>query len=270
MSNQYPGQPGQPGEIPPTQVAPGNVPPPQPGAPQGYPQGYPQQPQQPPTPYGAPGGGGFPPPPPFGAPPTGGGGGKKVALILGLVGFLVLVLVAVAVLFWPVGLLLDDDGDGDGDGDRPTVTQTITQETSDATTAPTTDLTTDLTTTATDTSAPTTDGSTPSTEDAEITAMAYLNSLLEGNCLAVEGLSTPEWFSSAYGSQRGCKRAGGNQDMSTAVYDEFQAPVDNGDGTITLVATVTDSTDGTSYTATWILTPSDDNATWLVDGFQLA
>lgn len=264
MSNQYPGQPGQPGDLPPTQVAPGNVPPPQqPGAPQGYPQGYPQQP---PAPYGAPGGGGFPPPPQFGAPPTGGGGGKKIALILAIVGVLVLLVVGGAVAAFV--LLGDDDDDGDDAKDPVTITSTLDTSVPTDTTPPTTGVTTSTPTE--DTSSPPTTGG-PSAEDAEITAAAYLNSLLEGNCLAVEGLSTPEWFSSAYGNQRGCKRASGNQEMATAQYENFQASVDNGDGSIILVATVTDSSDatGTEYTATWILVPDDDNSDWLVNGFQL-
>lgn len=45
--------------------------------------------------------------------------------------------------------------------------------------------------------------------------------------------------------------------------------MDNGDRTITLVATVT-APDGTEFTATWTLVPTDDNATWLVDFFLLA
>jgi hypothetical protein len=48
--------------------------------------------------------------------------------------------------------------------------------------------------------------------------------------------------------------------------------VDNGDGSVTLTTTVTDSTDtsGTKYTATWILVPTDDGTTWLVNEFELA
>ncbi len=110
------------------------------------------------------------------------------------------------------------------------------------------------------------------TEDPTITAQAYLNSLAEGNCLAVEGLSTPEWWSSAYGSQRACKQDAGNQEMSSVTYDFPTDPVDNGDGTYTIVATVSDTTDtsGTTYTATWTVVPTDDNTTWLVDFFLLA
>ncbi|WP_188111301.1 hypothetical protein [Nocardioides antri] len=264
MSNQYPGQPG---DLPPTQVAPGGggVPPQQPG----YPQGYPQQPP-PPPPYGAPGGGGgYPPGGGYPAPPTGGGGGKKLGLILGILGgVLLLVLILIAVLFWPIGLLTDDDGDDDA---TPKVTRTITASTeasspttspTEVTTTPTTELTTELTT----------DAGTPPLEDAEITAIAYLNSLVEGNCLAVQGLSTEEWWGSTYGSQRACERDAGDQEMSTVQYDEFEEPVDNGDGSYTLVASVQDSTDttGTTYTATWIVVPSDDNSTWLVNQFQLA
>jgi hypothetical protein len=57
--------------------------------------------------------------------------------------------------------------------------------------------------------------------------------------------------------------------MSTAVYNSFEAPVDNGDGTVTLVGDVTDSSDNTDYTVTWILAPTDDGTDWLVSAFQL-
>ncbi len=256
--------------MPPTQVAPGG-PPQQPG---GYPQqpgpppGYPQQPQQP---YGAApgGGGGFPPPgAPFGAPPTGGGGGKRIVIILAIVGVILLLIIGTAVA------LLVTRGDDDKDSERPKVTQTITAPT-DVTTPPT-DVTTpptDVTTSPTDvTTPPTTDTGGAPAEDPEITARAYLNSLAEGNCLAVQGLSTPEWWASSYGSQRACKRDAGNQEMSSVEYQTVQDPIENGDGTVTLIATVSDSTDstGTTYTATWILAPSDDNTTWLVSAFQLA
>ena len=32
---------------------------------------------------------------------------------------------------------------------------------------------------------------------------------------------------------------------------------------------MTDSSDGTNYTVTWILVPSDDGTTWLVSTFNL-
>ena len=32
---------------------------------------------------------------------------------------------------------------------------------------------------------------------------------------------------------------------------------------------MTDSSDDTNYTVTWILVPSDDGTTWLVGAFQL-
>lgn len=251
MSNPYPGQPG---DLPPTQVAPGGVPP------QGPPPGYPQQPQQPP-PYGAPGGGYPPPgPPPFGAPPTGGGGGKKIALILAIVGVVVLLLIGGAVALF---LVLGDDDD-DTASDPPKVTATVTAESTDVSTPPTTDVTT-----PTDASSPpTTDtGATLPIDDAEITARAYLDSLVTGDCLAVEGLSTPEWFSSEYGNQRGCKQASPNADMSQAQYD-FEAPVENGDGTVTLIATVT--APDVTFTGTWNVVPSADGSNWVVDFFLLA
>ena len=263
VSNQYPGQPG---DVPPTQVAPGGgYPPQQPGPPTGPPAGPPPgYPQQPPAPYGAPGGGGGYPPPPFGAPPTsGGGGGKKVLVIVAVVvAVVVLLIVGTAVAL--VAFSGDDD-----DKPKPKVTKTITAPTSDVT-APTTPSTTDLTTPpTTDLTTPATDTGAPA-EDPTITAQAYLNSLVEGNCLAVEGLSTPEWWQATFGTQRRCERQSEDSaEMTTAVYNSFEDPIDNGDGTITLVGDVTDSSDGTDYTVTWILAPSDDNTTWLVDGFQL-
>jgi len=238
VSNQYPGPPQQP------------TPPP----------GYLQQPPQ--APYGAPGGGGGYPPPPFGAPPTGsGGGGKKLAIILGIIGALVLLVIAAAVvIFLVVG---DDDDDP-----RPKVTKTITVDPTTGTTDGTTDATTPPTTDVTTT---TTEGGTPSLDGAEIIARAYLDSLVTSNCLAVQGLSTPEWFASEYGDQSGCEEAGGDADMASVDY-EFETPVDNGDGTVGVTAVVSDSTDttGTSYTATWTMVPSADSTSWLVDSFALA
>ncbi len=234
MSNQYPGPPQQP------------TPPP----------GYQQQ--QPPAPYGAPGGGGGYPPPQFGAPPTGGGGGKKVALIVGLiVAAVVLLVVGASVLIY---LLAGDDDDDP----RPKVTRTVTVDPTDGTTDGT-PPTSDVTTTTTDT------GEGPPPENAEIIARAYLNSLVMSDCLAVQGLSTPEWFESEYGDQSGCEEAGGNAEMASVDY-QFDAPVDNGDGTVGVTAIVSDSTDtsGTEYTATWTLVPSPDNTSWLVDSFALA
>ena len=243
MSNQYPGPPQQP------------TPPP----------GYLQQPPQ--APYGAPGGGGGYPPPQFGAPPTGGGGGKKLAIILGIVGAVVLLIIAAVVVI----LLVAGDDDDDP---RPKVTQTVTVDATDGTTDSTTDGTTDGTTDSTTpptTEATSTAGGTLSPEGAEIIARAYLNSLVTSNCLAVQGLSTPEWFSSEYGDQAGCEAAGGNAEMASVDY-EFGETVENGDGTVGVTAVVADSSDttGTSYTATWTMVPSADNTSWLVDAFALA
>lgn len=242
--------PGPPGEVPPTQIAPSGPPPQQPGPPPGYP------PQQPP-PYGAPGGGGggFAPPP-YPAPPGGGGGGKKVAIIVALiVGGLVLLVIGGSVLVYLLA------GDDDEDAKRPKVTRTVTAEVS----TPTTDLT-----------VPTTDITTPTTSDTavvpatdpQITARAYLDSLVTGACLAVQGLSTPEWFASEYGTRRGCQQASPNAEMSGALYD-WGENVDNGDGTLTVTADVT-APDSTVYDTTWTLVPSDDGTTWLVDFFLLA
>lgn len=237
MSNQYPGPPQQP------------TPPP----------GYLQQPPQ--APYGAPGGGGGFPPPQYGAPPTGGGGGgKKVAIILGVIGAVVLLVIAAAVVLVLVS-------GGDDDEPRSKVTKTITVDPTDGTTDGTTDSTTPPTTEVTST---TTAGGTLSLDGAEIIARAYLDSLVTSNCLAVQGLSTPEWFSSEYGDEAGCEAAGGNAEMSSVDY-EFGETVENGDGSVGVEATVSDSSDttGTSYTATWTLVPSPDNSSWLVDSFAL-
>jgi hypothetical protein len=253
VSHQYP-QPGQPGEQPPTQVAPGG--PPQGGAP-GYPQqggyppqgGYPQQPGYPPAggaPYGAPGGG-FPPPggpggPGFPAPPTG-GGGKKVGLIIGIV-VAVLVLIGGGVT---AGIVLLG-GDDDEDAKRPKVTKTITADTSP--TEPTEPETSDV--------------GVP-TDDPTITARAYLDSLVTGDCLAIQGLSTPEWFSAEYGDQAGCQAEAGMAEMSGAQYDfEPSSPAE--DGSQTIIADIT-GPDGTTFVGTWTVVPSED--TWLVDFFLL-
>jgi hypothetical protein len=243
------------------------------GAPQqpGPPQGYPQQPQ---APYGAPPpgpGGGFPPPgqPPFGAPPTGGGGGgKKTGLILAIVGIVVLLIVGAVVLF--VVVLGGDDDDDDKGSDPTQVTATVTQSTDATTPTEVTTTPTDVTTSPTDvTTSPTDTGGGP-TEDPTITAQAYLDSLVEGNCLAVEGLSTPEWWQATFRTQQRCERQSEDSaEMSTAQYNSFEEPVDNGDGSVTVIADVTDSSDNTDYTVTWILVPSEDGTTWLVSAFNL-
>jgi hypothetical protein len=262
VSNQYPGQPG---EVPPTQVAPSGVPPQQPG--------YPQQPGFPPppqAPYGAPGGGGgFPPPggPSFPAPPTGGGGGKKIVLIIAIV-VAAVVLIGGGITTAILVLSGDDDSD-DGDDARDRVTQTVQVSTDIPTTIDTSIPTSIPTSLPTDISSilpPTTDAGAP-TENPEITSRAYLDSLVTGNCLAVQGLSTPEWFESEYGNQRGCKQASPQAEMSGASY-EFQPTFDNGDGSVTVIANVT-APDGTAFTATWTLVPSDDSTTWLVNFFVL-
>ena len=80
-------------------------------------------------------------------------------------------------------------------------------------------------TTPTDvTTPPTTDTGGGPTEDPTITAQAYLNSLVEGNCLAVEGLSTPEWWQATFGTQRRCERQSDNSaEMTTAVYNSSRS-----------------------------------------------
>ena len=279
MSDQFP-SPGQPGELPPTQIAPtggGPQPPYQPPQPPqspqqppyGAPGGYPQQPQQPygqpaqPGYPGAPGGPGYPGGGPgypggpggFGPPPSG-GGGKKGLIIAIVAGVVVLVLGVVAVLAFTV---FKDDGDKSAD-DKPTkaAESSKTTESTDATEPTETESTdqVDLPTESTGLDAP--------AGDPKITARAFLDSLLEGDCLAVEGLTTPDYFSSEFTDQAGCKKVAGNQKMSNAQYD-FQEPVVVGP-IATVNGDVYAPSTGKTLVSTWILDGTSGD--WLVSGYS--
>ena len=280
MSDQFP-PPGQPGELPPTQIAPtsGGAPvPPQYGSPAGsggYPPQPPQQPQQPQAPYGqqppppagypqqpgapgaypgqpgAPGGPGYPGGYP--APPTGGGGGGKKGLIIALVaGVVVLVLGAVAVIALVV--LKDDDGDKKASDEKTSQTPSddATTESSEPTDEPTESDTTETT------------GTDVPSEDPTITARAFLDSLLEGDCLAVEGLTTPEYFASEFTDQAGCKAVAGNLKMSNAEYT-FEDPTINAQ-IAEVKGDVYAPNTGKTLASTWALDGS--TGTWLVSGYS--
>lgn len=259
MSNQFPG-PGQPGEQPPTQIAPqgGGAPPPQYGAPGGYPPqpgAYP--PQQPGYPQpGAPGGGspggpGYPGGYP--APPTGGGGGKK-GLIIGIIaGVLALVVAGGVILFL---VLSGDDGDDDKSArDGASSSQSPSESASESPS--------ESASFASPSAVETSDFLTAPTDDPKITAQAFLDSLLEGDCLAVQGLSTPTYFSTEFTDQAGCEAVAGNLEMSNAEYT-FDEPV-----TIGAFSTVTGDVyapnTGKTLDSTWILDGS--SGTWLVSGY---
>jgi hypothetical protein len=266
VSHQFP-SPGQPGEQPPTQVAPqgGQAPGgyPQQGGPGGYPQqggpgGYP--PQGGPGGYpggGYPGGGGYGGPGGPGAyqaPPTGGGGSKK-GLIIGIIaGVLALIIAAVVVLVLVLG--------GDDDDDDKTATDDTTSETTEDTESPSEDPSTEDTPTEIETSETGTGGEAP-TESPTITSQAFLDSLLEGDCLAVEGLSTPDYFQREFKDQAGCKANAGNLEMSNAEYT-FDDPVITDTSAIVTGKVYAPNT-GKTLNSIWTLEASD--GTWLVDGF---
>jgi hypothetical protein len=241
VSNPYPPPPGQPGEPAPTQIVP------QGGAPQ---QGYPQQPPQ--QPYG---GGGYPPPPGGGypAPPTGGGGGSK-GLIIGII----VAVVVLVILAGVGGYFLLSGGDDDTKASDDTSSQTTEASTPDSSSASTPTETTTAPST-TDTTA-----TTPGTEPS-ISAQAFLDSFFEGNCQAVQGLSTPEFWQSNFGSQKSCKQASPNLPMSDVKYT-FADPTDNGDGSVTLSADVYAPETDKTFSCTWTLVP-DPTLDWLVDDF---
>ncbi|WP_435770666.1 hypothetical protein [Nocardioides sp. SYSU DS0651] len=265
MSHQYP-SPGQPGEQPPTQVAPqgGQAPgAPQYGTPGGYPQqggyqqsGYPQQG----GPGGYPGGGGGYPGGPggpggFQAPPTGGGGSKK-GLIIGIVAAVVVLVLAVgAVLFFVLG---DDDDDNKTAKDDETSQSASSSPTSES---PTTEA--PPTTEVPPTTETTTDGGQTPTDSPTIASQAFLDSLLEGDCLAVEGLSTPEYFKREFGDQAGCKANAGNLEMSNAEYT-FDDPVIT-NTTALVTGDVYAPNTGKTLNSIWTLQASGGQ--WLVDGF---
>lgn len=260
VSNQFPG-PGQPGEQPPTQIAPqggGPQPPPAPyGPPGGYPPqgGYPQGGYQQPGPPGGgyPGGPGYPGAPGgYGAPPPSGGG--KKGLIIGIIaGVLALVIAGAVVLFLVLGN--DDDGDDsarDNDSsessspsDEPSESESESESTPTETTSETAGF-----------------GESPD-EDPTITARAFLDSLLEGDCLAVEGLTTPTYFSSEFTDQAGCESAAGNLEMSNAEYT-FDEPTTFGPIS-TVTGDVYAPNTGKTLDSTWIL--DGTSGSWLVSGY---
>ncbi|MBM0127656.1 hypothetical protein [Pimelobacter simplex] len=279
MSDQFP-PPGQPGEQPPTQMAPpaGGAPvppygapgqpqqpgyppqPPQPGYPQpqqpGYPQpGYPQQgyPQQP-AGAGYPGGGypGGPGGPGYPAPPTGGGGSKK-GLVIGIVaGVVVLVLGVVAVLAFTVFK---------GDDDKPSAKDDTSEsaEATDEAEDPTEETDEPTETDETD------DADVP-TDDPTITARAFLDSLLEGNCLAVEGLTTPDYFASEFTDQAGCEAVAGDLEMSNAEYT-FKDPEPTLDAyVVNVYGDVYAPNTGKTLVSTWAL--DGTTGEWLVSGYS--
>lgn len=278
MSDQFP-PPGQPGEQPPTQMAPpaGGAPvppygapgqpqqpgyppqPPQPAAPgyqqpqqPGYPQpGYPQQPAAP----GYPGGGypGGPGGPGFPAPPAGGGGGKK-GLIIGIVaGVVVLVLGVVAVLAFTVFKGDDDKPAAKDDTSETTEATDETEEPSEETEEPTDEPTE-------------TDDSDVPTDDPTITARAFLDSLLEGDCLAVEGLTTPDYFASEFTDQAGCEAVAGNLEMSNAEYT-FKDPEPTLDAyVVNVYGDVYAPNTGKTLVSTWAL--DGTSGEWLVSGYS--
>ncbi len=278
MSDQFP-PPGQPGEQPPTQMAPpaggapvppygapGQQPPQQPGYPPqppqpaapayqqpqqpGYPQpGYPQQPAAP----GYPGGGypGGPGGPGFPAPPAG-GAGKKGLVIAIVAGAVVLVLGIVAVLAFTVFK---------GDDDKPAA-----KDDTSKTAEPTDDATETDEPTDEPTETESTDGADVPTDDPTITARAFLDSLLEGDCLAVEGLTTPEYFASEFTDQAGCKAVAGNLEMSNAEYT-FKDPEPTLDAyVVNVYGDVYAPNTGKTLDSTWALDGS--TGSWLVSGYS--
>ncbi|TNM50150.1 hypothetical protein FHP29_01055 [Nocardioides albidus] len=267
MSDQFP-PPGRPGEQPPTQMAPpaGGAPvppygapgqPPQPPAP-GYPQpGYPQpgypQPGYPQPGYPQPGypGGGYPGGPGFPAPPSSGGGRRK-GLIIGIVaGMVVLVLGVVAVLAFTVF-----DGDDDKASAKDDESSATTDDASDDTDE------TDEPTEETEE----TEGADLPEGDPTITARAFLDSLLEGDCLAVEGLTTPDYFASEFTDQAGCEAVAGDLEMSNAEYT-FKEPEPTLDATIVNVyGDVYAPSTGKTLDSTWAL--DGTSGEWLVGGYS--
>ncbi|MBM9458598.1 hypothetical protein JK386_01645 [Nocardioides sp. zg-536] len=274
MSHQFPG-PGQPGEQPPTQISPqgsGGTPP-QYGGPGGYPPqqggGYPPQQGggyggygQPPAPggYGPPGqGGGYPGGPQGYGPPPGGGGSKKGLIIGILVGVVALVVVAALVVVLVVSG--GDDGDDDSVADDTSSATTSDSPTDSATDSPTATPTESTPTEVVTSEPPVTNA--PS-GDPTITARAFLDSLLEGDCLAVEGLTTERYFVREFTDQAGCKRSAGNLEMSNAEYT-FDEPV-----TVATISTVTGDVyapnTGKTLASTWLLDGSTGE--WLVSAYS--
>lgn len=271
VSDQFP-QPGQPGQQPPTQVAPqggGAPPPPQYGAPGNLPQqgpaGYPQpQPGYPGAPGGPGGPGGYGggyPGGPGGFPPPPGGGGSKKGLIIGIiVGVVALVLALTLVLVLVLG------GDDDKDDKR------ASDDDSSQSDSPSADESSDFSSPTEDSSpssltSPTDGVSSYSTEtpagDPKVTAREFLDALLEGKCTEVESLSTPTYFASEFTDQAGCQKVAGNLSMSNAEYT-FDEPVTFGSFS-TVTGDVYAPNTGKTLDSTWILDGS--SGSWKVSGY---
>lgn len=258
MSNQFPG-PGQPGQQPPTQIAPqggGAPPPPQYGPPGGYPQqgGYPPQ------------GGGFPgggypggpgAPGGYGAPPPNGGGGGKKGLVIGIIAGVLALVIAGGVLAF-VLLSGDDDDKSSARDDDSSQSSSASESASES------ESESESASAFTPSDPATSDFLTAPTEDPTITSRAFLDSLLEGNCLAVEGLSTPAYFASEFTDQAGCEAAAGNLEMSNAEYT-FDEPVTVG-AFSTLTGDVYAPNTGKTLDSTWIL--DGTSGEWLVSGYS--
>lgn len=261
MSNQFPG-PGQPGQQPPTQIAPqgGGAPtPPQYGPPGGYPQqgGYPPQGGYPQQGGGFPGGGhpgGPGAPGGYGAPPPNGGGGRK-GLVIGIIAGVLALVIAGGVLAF-VLLSGDDDDKSSARDDDSSASNSASESPSESESASESAFTPSATESSDFLTAP--------TEDPAITARAFLDSLLEGDCLAVEGLSTPTYFASEFTDQAGCKAAAGNLEMSNAEYT-FDEPVTIG-SISTLTGDVYAPNTGKTLDSTWIL--DGTSGQWLVSGYN--
>ncbi|WP_408897070.1 hypothetical protein ACJ5H2_19370 [Nocardioides sp. R1-1] len=101
-------------------------------------------------------------------------------------------------------------------------------------------------------------------EDPNITARAFLDSLLEGDCLAVEGLTTPDYFSSEFTDQAGCEAVAGDLEMSNAEY-AFEDAIVVGSFATTSGEVYAPTTDKTLM-STWMLDGSSGE--WLVDGYS--
>lgn len=260
MSNQFPG-PGQPGQQPPTQIAPqgGGAPtPPQYGPPGGYPQqgGYPPQGGYPQQGGGFPGGGhpgGPGAPGGYGAPPPNGGGGRK-GLVIGIIAGVLALVIAGGVLAFV--LLSGDDDKSSARDDDSSASNSASESPSESESASESAFTPSATESSDFLTAP--------TEDPAITARAFLDSLLEGDCLAVEGLSTPTYFASEFTDQAGCKAAAGNLEMSNAEYT-FDEPVTIG-SISTLTGDVYAPNTGKTLDSTWIL--DGTSGQWLVSGYN--
>ncbi|GAA4819191.1 hypothetical protein ACFQ0K_10565 [Nocardioides caeni] len=268
MSN-FPG-PGQPGEQPATQVAPGAGPPP---APYGG-GGYPPQPQQPSGGYpvapppaqggygggypggGYPGGPGGPGGPGFPAPPAGGGGSKK-GLVIGIIAAVaVLVLIAGISLFF---ILRDDDGDDDNRASDDSSETSSSDDPSEGGSSDASDEPSD------DPSFETSDVTDPGSEvfgEPTTTAEEFTDAYIEGNCSLMESYSTTTWYQNEYGS--GCETLPDAPDMSSAEYTFDDPTIIGTTAVLTGELYIADS--GETYTCTWNL--DGTSGYWLVNEFS--